>query len=81
MKEFGVYAVYTYSGVDRDGIISFAASDDLERVVKVIDLALEYANDNYEADVLPGTLAWGLGGSATQSIKLQRTRGEARQAG
>ena len=49
--------------------------------MKVIDLALEYANDNYEADVLPGTLAWGLGGSATQSIKLHKTRGEARQAG
>jgi hypothetical protein len=57
VKEFGVYAVYNYSGVDRDGIISFAASEDLERVVKVIDIALEYANDNYEADVLPGDSA------------------------
>ena len=47
----------TYSGVDRDGITSFAASEDLERVVKVIDIALEYANDNYEADVLPGDSA------------------------
>jgi hypothetical protein len=37
VKEFGVYAVYNYSGVDRDGIISFAASEDLECVVKVID--------------------------------------------
>jgi hypothetical protein len=27
--------------------------------VKVIDMALEYANDNYEADVLPGD--WRLG--------------------
>ena len=54
VKEFGVYAVYNYSGVDRDGITSFAASEDLERVVKVIDIALEYATDNYEADVLPG---------------------------
>ena len=36
VKEFGVYAVYNYSGVDRDGITSFAASEDLERVVKVI---------------------------------------------
>jgi hypothetical protein len=25
VKEFGVYAVYIYSGVDRDGITSFAA--------------------------------------------------------
>jgi hypothetical protein len=58
--------VYNYSGVDRDGITSFAASEDLERVVKVIDIALEYANDNYE----------GLGGSATQSIKLQRPRSD-----
>jgi hypothetical protein len=41
VKEFGVYAVYNYSGVDRDGIASFAASEDLERVVKVIDVALE----------------------------------------
>jgi hypothetical protein len=57
VKEFGVYAVYNYSGVDRDGITSFAASQDLERVVKVIDIALEYANDNYEADVLPGDSA------------------------
>ena len=57
MKEFGVYAVYNYSGVDRDGIISFAVSADLERVVKVIDIAQEYANDNYEAYVLPGDSA------------------------
>jgi hypothetical protein len=55
VKEFGVYAVYNYSGVDRDGITSFAASEDLERVVKVIDIALEYKTDNYEADVLLGT--------------------------
>ena len=57
VKQFGVYAVYNYTGVDRDGIISFAASEDLERVVKVIVIALEYANDNYEADVLPGDSA------------------------
>jgi hypothetical protein len=74
VKEFGVSAVYTYSGVDRDGTISFAASEDLERVVKVIDLALEFANDNYEADVLPGTLAWGLGGSATQHKATEDAR-------
>ena len=28
-----------YSGVDRDGITSFAASEDLEHVVKVVDIA------------------------------------------
>ena len=72
VKEFGVYAVYNYSGVDRDGIISFAASEDLERVVKVIDIALEYANDNYERR----RIVWGLGGSAPQSIKLQRPRSD-----
>jgi hypothetical protein len=33
VKEFGVYAVYNYSAVDRDGITSFAASQDLERLV------------------------------------------------
>jgi hypothetical protein len=49
--------VFDYSGVDRDGITSFAASEDLERVVKVIDTDLEYANDNYEADVSPGDSA------------------------
>ena len=57
VKEFGVYAVYNYSGVDREGITSFAASEDLKRVVKVIDIALEYANNLYEADVLPGDSA------------------------
>ena len=49
--------MYIYSGVDRDGITSFAVSQDLQRVVKVIDIALEYANDNYGADVLPGDSA------------------------
>jgi len=71
VKEFGVYAVYNYSGVDRDGITSFAASQDLERVVKVIDIALEYANDNYEADVLPGDSAVG-----TAEHKLQSPRSD-----
>ncbi len=37
VKESEVYAVYNYSGVGRDGVTSFAASEDLERVVKVID--------------------------------------------
>ena len=29
VTEFGVYAVYNYSGVDSDGITSFAASENL----------------------------------------------------
>ena len=57
VKEFGVHAVYNYSGVDRDGIISFAASEDLERVVKLIDIVLVYTNDSCEADVLRGDSA------------------------
>ncbi len=57
MKEFGVYAMYNYSRVDRNGITSFAASEDMERVVKVIDIALEYANNLYEADGSPGDSA------------------------
>ena len=72
VKEFGVYAVYDYSGVDRDGITSFAASEDLERVVKVIDIALEYA----KRQLRRRRIAWGLGGSAPQSIKLQRPRSD-----
>ena len=43
--------MYNYSRVDRNGITSFAASEDMERVVKVIDIALEYANNLYEAGV------------------------------
>lgn len=57
VREFGVYAVYNYSRVNSDRIPSFAASEDLERVVKVIDIAPEYANDSYEADVMPGDTA------------------------
>jgi hypothetical protein len=74
VKEYGVYAVYNYSGVDSDGITSFAASEDLERVVKVIDIALGYANDNYEADVLPGDSA------ARQRREHKATEAAQRQA-
>ena len=86
VKEFGVYAVYNYSGVDGDGITSFAASEDLERVVKVIDIALEYANDNYEADVFLGTRRLdNAEDEATEAARrqpdLDGTRSEARQAG
>ena len=70
VKKFGVYVVY-YSGVDRDGITSFAASEDLQRVVKVIDIALEYATTTTRP-----TYCLGLGGSATQSIKAQRPRSD-----
>ena len=54
MKKFGVYVVY-YSGVDRDGITSFAASEDLQRVVKVIDIALEYATTTTRPTYCLGT--------------------------
>ncbi len=85
MNEFGVYAVYNYSGVDGDGITSFAASEDLERVVKVIDIALEYANDNYEADVLGTRRLDNAEDEATEAAQrqpdLDGTRSEARQAG
>ena len=57
VKEFGVYAVYNYSGVDGGGINSFAASEDLERVVRLIDTALEYATTTTRPDVLPGDSA------------------------
>src|SRR5215212_5835932 len=62
----------TTRGLTAMGPSHSPASEDLERVVKVIDIALDYENDNYEADVLSG----GLGGSATQSIKLQRPRSD-----
>ena len=64
--------MYNYSGVDRDGITSFAASEDLERVVKVIDIALEYANGNYQADVLSGDSA----ARQRRALKLQRPRSD-----
>jgi hypothetical protein len=54
VKKFGVYVVY-YSGVDRDGITSFAASEDLQRVVKVIDIALEYATTTTRPTYCLGT--------------------------
>jgi hypothetical protein len=77
--------VYNYSGVDRDGITSFAASEDLERVVKVIDIALKYATTTTRP-----TYCWGLDGSTTQheatkaaqrQPDLDGTRSEARQSG
>jgi hypothetical protein len=54
VKKFGVYVVY-YSEVDRDGITSFAASEDLQRVVKVIDIALEYATTTTRPTYCLGT--------------------------
>jgi hypothetical protein len=72
VKEFGVYAVYNYSGVDRDGITSFAASEDLVRVVKVIDIALEYATTTTRPTYCLGTRRLG----NAESIKLQRPRSD-----
>jgi hypothetical protein len=72
VKEFGVYAVYNYSGVDRDGITSFAASEDLVRVVKVIDIALEYATTTTRPTYCLGTRRLG----NAESIKLERPRSD-----
>ena len=57
VKEFGVYAVYNYSGVDRDGITSFAAPEDLGARRESDRHSPGVRNDNYEADVLPGDSA------------------------
>ena len=68
VTEFGIYTAYNYSGVDRDGITSFVASEDLERVVKVIDICPR------KRQLRGRRIARRLGGSAPQSIKLQRPR-------
>ena len=78
--------MHDYSGVDRDGITSFAASEDLERVVKVIDRAPEYANDNCEAKYCLGTGRLGTAEheateAAQRQADLDGTRSEPRQAG
>jgi len=39
--------------------------------VKVIDIALEYANDNYQADVLPGDSAGTAEHEATEAAQRQ----------
>jgi hypothetical protein len=54
-RSSGSTAVYNYSGVDRDGITSFASPEDLERVVKVIDRALEYATTTTRPTYCLGT--------------------------
>jgi hypothetical protein len=66
--QLGVYAVHDSFGSigsDWNGITADGPQDDFERVVEAIDLAIEYANDNYEANVLPNVLA-------TQEAKEQK---------
>ena len=68
--QLGVYAVHDSFGSvgsDWNGITADGPQDDFERVVEAIDLAIEYANDNYEANVLPNVLA-------TQEAKEQTSR-------
>ena len=44
--------------ISGNGITAHAADeDDLARVIEAIDVAIEYANDRYESDVLPNVLA------------------------
>jgi hypothetical protein len=73
VKEFGVYAVYNYSGVDRNGITSIAASGPGAR----------RESDRHSPGVrkrqLPGRrIAWGLGGFGTAEHKA--TEAAQRQA-
>jgi hypothetical protein len=54
VEELGANAVCECYGKRGNGITAHAADeDDLARVIDAIDLAIEYANDRYESDVLP----------------------------
>ncbi len=55
--ELGVPAHHSYSGTDGDGITTHIREDEVEHFIEAIDIAVEYANDQYEATVLPGVLA------------------------
>jgi hypothetical protein len=58
VTELGTNAVCDSYGTSGNGITAHAADeDDLARVIEAIDLAIEYANDRYESDVLPNVLA------------------------
>jgi hypothetical protein len=60
VEELGINAVCDSYGTRGNRITAHAADeDDLARVIDVIDLAIEYANDRYESDVLPNVLAPG----------------------
>ncbi|MGB3675171.1 MAG: hypothetical protein WA988_12080 [Candidatus Nanopelagicales bacterium] len=54
MAESGVRAQFTYKhGDDGEGIHLSASEDTFEDAIRIFDEALEYANDRYEAEVLP----------------------------
>jgi hypothetical protein len=56
-QRLGIQAGFDSSGMDGDvGYVS-ANETDLERVVAAIDEAIEYANDRYEANVIPALQA------------------------
>jgi hypothetical protein len=58
VAELGINAVCESYGSSGNGITAHAADeDDLARVIEAIDVAIEYANDRYESDVLPNVLA------------------------
>ena len=58
VAELGINAVCESYGTSGNGITAHAADeDDLARVIEAIDVAIEYANDRYESDVLPNVLA------------------------
>jgi hypothetical protein len=58
VTELGINAVFDSYGTSGNGITAHAADeDDLARVIEAIDVAIEYANDRYESDVLPNVPA------------------------
>lgn len=58
VMELGINAVCDSYGTSGNRITAHAADeDDLARVIEAIDLAIEYANDRYESDVLPNVPA------------------------
>jgi hypothetical protein len=58
VTELGINAVFDSYGTSGNGITAHAADeDDLARVIELIDVAIEYANDRYESDVLPNVPA------------------------
>jgi len=59
LRELGIIAAHGLPLGDRDAITATAKDDDLDilRVIEAVDTALESANDNYEANVLPNVLA------------------------
>jgi hypothetical protein len=54
VSQLGITAAYDASVTGgRDRITAYANPGDFESVVEAIDTAIDFANDKYEADVLP----------------------------